>query len=45
METSTIELIACVGILSLVGLVVLAITALIERPWRKPSRGRSINLR
>lgn len=45
MQTTTIELIATMGILSIIGLFVLAVTAIAERPKHKPSKGRSVKLR
>lgn len=45
MNTSTIEAAACMLALCLLGLAVLALTAWIERPRRRPAKGRSINLR
>jgi hypothetical protein len=44
MTQPTIDLIACLGIAAAIGLPVLLLTAWLERPRRKPAKGRSVRL-
>lgn len=44
MTQPTIDLIACMGIIACIGIPVLLLTAFLERPRRKPAKGRSVRL-